>query len=233
MKKRSPWLTLLAVGGSAVASYYLVQAYQKARAACPPFRKRTFASYRELLDAFAWAWRHPEALRSLRENADITPALARKMALAVAGANGNRYAGSTRMVSALGCGLGREEFESLLRGELAYATAGEAPSLIYARRYAERQGYPEADIEEQLIAQYGARTARDIVTCVRMISLASLLGNTLDAFMSRLLGQPAPTTSFAEELATLLVFGLGIAPLIPALVWRVAATRPLDATAMI
>ncbi len=184
-------------------------------------------SREQLLDAFGWIWRHPEALRLLRENHEITPTLARKMALAVAGANGNRYAGSTPMLTALSRGLARDESESLLRGELAYATANEAPAIVYARRYAEQQGEPEADIVQQLAAQYGARTAQDIITCVRLITLASLVGNTFDALVSRALGQPSTTTSLAEELAILLMFGFGMGPLIPVLVWR--AMRPLDA----
>jgi len=73
-------LTLFALVGGAVGSYYLAQAYQKARATCPPFRKRTLTSREQLLDAFGWIWRHPEALRLLRENHEITPTLARKMA---------------------------------------------------------------------------------------------------------------------------------------------------------
>ena len=227
MKRRSPWLTLFALIGGAAGSYYMAQAYQKARAGCPPFRKRTLTSREQLLDAFGWVWRHPEALRSLHENREITSALARKMALAIAGANGNRYAGSTRMLAALSQGLARDESESLLRGELAYATASEAPAIVYARRYAEQQGEPEADIVQQLAAQYGARTAQDIITCVRLITLASLVGNTFDALVSRALGQPSATTTLAEELAILLMFGFGMGPLVQVLAWR--AARPLDA----
>ncbi len=224
MKRRQTWLATLGLGIGLVGSYLLVRAYRRARASCPPFRRRAYRSARELVEDCRPFWLHPEALRSLRANARIDGPFVAKAMLAVASADGLGRVGALHMRHALRQGLSAEEVHSLAHGDLASATVDEAPALYFARHYAERDGRPDEDMVQRLEATYGRRTARDMLTLLRLLSIARLVGNTLDAFLSRLLGHPSPDTTLRGELSVLLVFALGIVPLIPALAWRMSRT---------
>lgn len=54
--------------------------------------------------------------------------------------------------------------------------------------------------------------ARDILAYIRMITFGNLLGNTLDAFFSRLAGRPAPGSTLWDELGVLLLTAVGALP---------------------
>lgn len=222
MKRRQTWLAALGLGVGLVGSYLLVRLYRRAKASCPPFRRRVYRSARELVEDCRPFWLHPEALRSLRANARISGPFVAKAMLAVASVNGLGHVGALQTRYALRQGLSAEEVRSLERGELGSATVDEAPALYFAQHYAERDGRPDEDMLQRLDATYGQRTARDMLTFLRLLNIARLVGNTLDALFSRILGHPSPDATLRGELSVLLVFALGIVPLIPALALRVA-----------
>lgn len=221
MSKRG-WWPLFGVALGAVGAYGLARAYRRARAACPPFRRRVYADPRALVAAFGRLWQRPERLAALRANEQLTPALLAKLALAVAGAHGAPAGRGPLARYAQAQGLNAEQIASLVRGEMAYATVEEAPALYFARRWAEEDGRVEAELVQRLEETYGPRTAADLLTALELITLVHRVGNTADALVSRLLGQPSPKTTLADELAVLAVALLGLAPLFPVLLLRAA-----------
>jgi|YNPNPStandDraft_1061719.scaffolds.fasta_scaffold16376_5 hypothetical protein len=223
MSKRG-WLALCGVVAGTIGAYGLARAYRRARATCPPFRRRVYAHPRAVVAAFGRLWRQPERLASLYANDQLTPSFLAKLALAVAGAHGAPAGSGPLARYAQNQGLSPEQIASLVRGEMAYATVEEAAALYFARRWAEEEGQVEAELFQRLEETYGPRTARDVLTALELITFVHRVGNTADALVSRLLGQPSPQSTLAEELAVLAVALLGIAPLFPILLLR--AARP-------
>lgn len=227
-KDRRPWLVILGLGLGAAGAYLLSRVYVGTRERQPSFQREVYGDKESLLEAFRALWRDPEALKSLWTNPHIDHPFAEKMMLAVTGAHGDEFCARGHINYALRQGLTREEVESLLRGEVEHATVDEAPALFFARHYVEEGGKPDPDLMQRLVDAYGQRTARDIITYVRLVTFVNLVGNTLDAFVSRVLGRPALSTTLANELSTLAIFTFGTAPLIPVLALR-AALSPGEA----
>jgi hypothetical protein len=221
MSKRHALLTAFGLGIGLAGSYLLATAYRKARATCPPFGRPVYHSGRELAEACREFWLHPAELVALRQNERLSGPLAAKLMLAAASVEGSAYTGRLHAQFARRQGLGADEVRSLARGEVGSATVDEAPALFFAQHYVERRGQPDDDMRQRLVATYGERTAHDLVTFMSLVNLAKLVGNTFDAFLSRILGQPAPGSSLRGELSVLSIFALGIAPLVPVLALRV------------
>jgi len=225
MRRGKGWGNVGAAIAGAAAAYWLVRRYRALRAHCPPFDRQTYARSQDLARAFRELWRQPEALRSLLSNPAIETPLADKILLAVSG----HYSGerATRALARLAerLGLSPAEGDALRRGELGPATAEEAPALFFAAQYAREGGAPDADLVQSLTAAYGARTARDLITYIRLAAFANLAGNTFDALVSRALGQPSPGTSLGEELLASLILVFGVAPLLPVLILRAVLPR--------
>jgi len=222
MNKRA-WLIFLGSVAGGISAFLLAKAYQRARKTCPPFRKQVYHSARELLDDLTSFWQEPAKLRSLQSNPSLTLSLATKLLLTVTGAYGCRSCGRLFSRYAQEQGLEEKQVVSLLRGEVEFATVDEAPALFFARHYVEHGGHPDPDLVAQLVERYGARTAQDIITYLRLLSVANRVGNTFDALLSRILGKPSPETTLWGELSVLLVFFFGILPLVP--VWGVRVKR--------
>ncbi|MFO7917484.1 MAG: hypothetical protein R6V13_05355 [Anaerolineae bacterium] len=222
MEKKRSWWTLLGVGLGAAGAYLLARVYMDARKRQPPFQKEVYEREEGMLETFREFWRDPAALKSLWTNPRIDHPFAEKMMLAVAGAHDDQVYARAPVNYALGRGLAQEEVESLLRGEVEHATVDEAPALFFARHYVEQEGEPDPDLVQRLVDAYGWRTARDIITYVRLVIFVNLVGNTLDALVSRTLGEPSPSSTLASELSTVAIFTFGILPLVPVLALRVA-----------
>jgi len=201
---------------------YVQESLKKSRFATTAFRKRTYSDLHELIDAVKPFWRDPTLLRSLRENDEIDPLFAERMMLVVTGVNGCRYCSFAHLRYAQELGLEQSEIDALLGGNLGEGDmlVHEAPAIYFAAHYAETGGHPETSQVESLLDIYGQRTARDIVSYLCLITMANLVGNTFDALLSRLAGQPAPDSALMDELGTLSVFAFGLLPLAPVIVAR-------------
>jgi len=208
------WVIGLGVGLFA-AGY--VQQTLKDKYGSRPFRKRTYSSVRELISAVRPFWRDPSLLRSMRENEQINPLFAERMMLVVTGVNGCRYCSFAHLRYAQSLGLDQGEIDALLGGRrgVSEKLVHEAQALYFASHYAETGGHPDTSLVEALLDTYGQRTAKDIVSYLCVITIANLVGNTFDALLSRIGGQPAPDSTLTDELATLGVFALGVMPLAP------------------
>ncbi len=222
MGKRKNWAALLGLATGMMGAYQLARWYRQNRGACPPFRKRIYRASEELIGDFGRFWYQPAWIWRIRTNPQLTGSFITKLMLAVSGANGGRYSNDACARYARKQGLEDKQIISLLQGDVSYATVDEAPALFYARHYAETLGRPDPDIAEQLVKHYGQRTADDISHLVQLLMLGNLLGNTLDALISRILGKPAEKSSLVGELGVIAVGALGIGPLLPVLLLRAA-----------
>ncbi len=199
-------------------AYLVVRGYQHAKANCPPFRKRIYTRSQQLLEDFRALWDHPEDLWALRQS-HLDPVLASKLMLVVTGVQGG--SGARVREYALEQGLSQQAVSSLSRGELIHATVEEAPMLVFAQHYAERRGMPDPEMLKRFAENYSPETVRDVITYLRLVTFVNMAGGTIDALISRLLGQPCQETTLSDELSILGVLVFGILPLIPALAWRV------------
>jgi AhpD family alkylhydroperoxidase len=160
-------------------------------------------------------------LRAARRGGRVSRAFAERIMLAVTQVNGCRYCQFGHARAALRAGVTPEEIQFLTTGRLAELPAEEVTALFFAQHYAETVGRPGPDAWQHLVDTYGPDKAQDIVAYIRMITMGNLLGNTFDAFLSRLAWRPAPYSSLFQELGVL----LGIFVIIPAgLFRRVLAT---------
>ena len=218
--RRGSGRRLLGVFAGAAGAYWLARRYAAARAVCPPFRREPYRHSNALASAFRSVWDNPDDLRSLYTNGSLTPALTDKIMLAISGVYSSEPEAAPILRRAMRMGFSQEQALSLLHGEVTQATGEEAPAVYFAVHYAERGGQPDSDLVEALVRSYGHRTAHDLITYMRLAMFANLAGNTLDALLSRTLGQPCADSTLGEELKTLLMFGFGIVPLFPLLVLR-------------
>lgn len=191
------------------------KALAHARATLGPFTKRTLLGEEELLYLFEGFWRHPEAVALMRSNPRICAPLTNEVVSVVEETLGVPKPRSSERLFAWGAvtrpPLGREPSFTEKEREVI---------LAFARHYAETGGMPSEEMIERLRAQLGARTCRDLVTFLRLVTMGVLLGNTVDAFFSRLAGHPSPYTTLSQELKILAIFFLGIVPLLPIMYLR-------------
>jgi AhpD family alkylhydroperoxidase len=178
----------------------------------PTFDRRTCGPL-ELLRLMADIVRSSPDLRGHAGESTIDHAFLERVMLAVSQVNACRYClyGHTR--AALSAGVPREEITALMDGDLADSPPEQAVALAYAQHYAETRGKTDPAATQRLTDEYGGRGAARIQAAIHMITLGNLLGNTFDAFISRLRGRPAREGNIFSELAALLVAILGVIPL--------------------
>jgi len=173
------------------------------------FNKRFYSGPRQFLDALRNFAEHADELSGLRRRGLVSRTFAERIMLAVTAVNGCRYCSYAHAKWALQSGIEAGELRGFLDGEIDHAPKKEVPALLFAQHYAESGDRPDPQMIEKLIKTYGPEKARDIMAYIRMITVGNLVGNTFDAFISRLRGAPAPDSRPVNELATLalLVFG--------------------------
>jgi len=214
------WITIFGVAAGVAASYWLSKAYSRSRASCPPFAKRSYTDVEQLTTDLRAIWVAPQDLRSLRQDARITHPLIEKIMLAISGANGCRLCSGAQARYAARQGLSSTEIDSLLRGEISYATADEAPALVFAQHFAHEGGRPDPDMVHRIEEIYGPAMAQDLMVLMRVVLLINLVGNSIDALWSRILGCPSPDSSLREEIKVVAIALFGIIPLMPVLALR-------------
>jgi AhpD family alkylhydroperoxidase len=156
----------------------------------------------------------PATIAGLRHRT-ISREFAEKVMLVVTEVNGCRYCSFVHAGMALRSGMDAEEVAALLALQTERFPAEEAVALAYAQHYAETGGHPDPEAENRLRACYGPKARRDIVNAIRLITFGNLAGNTVDAFLSRLCGEPARGSN---PLGELLLF-LFLAPFTLPLLW--------------
>lgn len=127
----------------------------------------------------------------------LAPAFSEKLMLVVTSVLQCRYCNWVHSELATRFGVEPADIEALLAGDLSVAPPDERPALAYALEYAASEGaLPDSELE----GSYPAAVARDTHALVEFVALTNKVGNTFDAFLGRLQGQPASDSSVAIEL---------------------------------
>ncbi len=165
------------------------------------FGKRIFSA-RALIEDCGFLLAHtPQIIRAFRDQ-KISQTTVEKIMTVTTAVNGCRYCSWFHARRALESGIDEEELRSLLDLQFqADADEFEAMALLYAQHFAEADGRPDPEMTRKLFGYYGTRTADHIVLFIRMISFGNLLGNTWDAVLSRLKGNPAENSNLVFELS--------------------------------
>ncbi len=176
------------------------------------FNKRTF-TFRHFVASARDILAHMGDLRQATRGGRVSRAFAEKIMLAVTQVNGCRYCSYGHTRAALAAGVSREELQKLLAQDIGDFPQEEAVALAFAQHYAESGDRPAPEAWQRLVSYYGPQTARDILAYIRMITFGNLLGNTFDAFFSRLAGRPALSSTLWDELGVLLLTAVGALPM--------------------
>ena len=123
-----------------------------------------------------------------------------RIMLAVTAVNDCRYCewGHTKLALSEGCS--EEEIEQIMTQDFGSCNPDEVIALAYAQHYAETRDNPTDEYWDKMVEFYGKQKAEEIQLIIETITMGNLLGNTLDAFESRLKGVPPKHGSFFFEL---------------------------------
>ncbi|MFW9851310.1 MAG: carboxymuconolactone decarboxylase family protein [Candidatus Thorarchaeota archaeon] len=169
------------------------------------FKKRsyTFRGFlRDLVRMIAKSSKIRDAMKSER----ISSQFRERIMLAVTAVNECKYCEWGHTKTALKYGCTEEEINEIMAQDFGSCDSEELIALAFALHYAETGGLPSDESKEKLLDFYGKEKSQDILLFIQMITMGNLLGNTLDAFESRLKGTPPEKGSFFFEF---MVYSLG------------------------
>jgi AhpD family alkylhydroperoxidase len=163
------------------------------------FDKRIFTAGTLITDIGFLSYKLPEMVGLLRDK-KISKALIEKIMTVVSAVNGCTYCTWFHAKQAISSGISEEEVKNMLNLQFhADASDFELLALLYAQHYAETNRNPDNEMTAKLFEYYGITTAKHITLIIRMIFFGNLLGNTFDAFLSRLRGNKAQNSNGAFE----------------------------------
>ncbi len=152
-------------------------------------------------------------LRTARRAQRVSRPFAERLMLAVTQVNQCRYCSYYHTRAALRAGVSADDIQNLMAGTLDEMPAGEVVGLAFAQHYAATAGHPDPASWQRLVDTYGPAMAGDILVTVRMIMLANLWGNTVDALRARITGQPLAGSRLLDEVTVVgLPVGLALLP---------------------
>ena len=171
------------------------------------FTKRTF-NFRSFMQTMQNILRNREKFVSTMKSKRISNDFSERIMLAVTAVNGCRYCewGHTKMAIESGCT--DVEIKYILDLDFQGLRKDEITALAFAQHFAESKENPSKKALINLTKEYGPQKAEDILNFCRMITVGNLLGNTLDAFDSRINGIPVVDGSFIFEFLVYLIGGL-------------------------
>ncbi len=164
------------------------------------FDRRIFTP-KILLEDIWFLFKHVPQMIGMMFNKDISKAFIEKTMSVVTAVNGCVYCAWFHAKQAVSSGLSDEEIKNLMSLQFkADASDYELAALLFAQHYAETNRNPDEEMTDRFLDDYGEKTANDILLIIRMISFGNLLGNTFDAFLSRVNGKPAENSKPLFEL---------------------------------
>ena len=159
------------------------------------FGKRIYTPSLFARDILYLASHITEILRAVRSKS-VSRKFAEKIMTVTTAVNGCVYCQWFHGRQALSNGISLEELSELVNLQFhSHASPDEAPALIYAQHYAETNRNPEPEMTRKLNEFYGEETASHILVFIRLIYFGNLAGNTWDAVISRIRGDPAGNSS--------------------------------------
>ena len=163
------------------------------------FQKRIYTFGTLITDVGFLAANLPRAAAMAR-NEKISQTFIEKIMTVVTAVNGCVYCSWFHAKQAVESGLSEAEVQNLFNLQFETdASEYELPALLYAQHYAETNRNPQPEMTEKLVAHYGDETAKQILLVIRMIYFGNLSGNTWDAILSRLKGQPVQGSNVLFE----------------------------------
>lgn len=170
---------------------------------CPPpkegFNRRIFTAD-ILAEDVTFLMENIGAIVASRNNESLNRAFIEKIMSVVTAVNGCEYCSMFHTMQASAAGISQAEIDDLF--ELQFETNAdkfELPALKYAVHFAETGRNPDHKETAAFVSFYGSETANEIMLFIRLILWGNLLGNTYDAFLSRLKGSPAQNSSIGFE----------------------------------
>lgn len=166
---------------------------------------RRFSQFRKRTYSLADLGRHVGVLASHGSDlaaiyrGRVDPALREQLMLAVAQVNGCKYCTFVHTHWAQLEGVPDEELALLEGLEVADFDRDRWLALSYARALADADFAPQPDFGDEIASRSGSQARDDIELIARSMTLANLLANTLDAFVSRLRGNPNPDGRCVDE----------------------------------
>lgn len=148
-------------------------------------------------------------------NKKLGKAYAEKIMTVSTAVNGCVYCEWFHAKQAISSGISEEEIKNMLNLQFhADASEFEVPGLLYTQHFAETSRNPEPEMTQRFEEFYGKKTADDIYMYIRMIYFGNLVGNTWDAVLSRIKGNPAPGSKLWFEFVFFILFFI---PMFPAM----------------
>jgi AhpD family alkylhydroperoxidase len=135
-----------------------------------------------------------------------------RLQLAVTEVNGCAACSYAHTTMALRQGMSNEEISSFLGGSDQHIKPEEAKAIMFAQHFADTKGYPQKDIYEAIIKEYGPQKARIILSAVQMMIAGNMFGIPFSAFLSRRKGKPFKESTLGYELS-MLVGGILVLPI--------------------
>jgi len=171
------------------------------------FKKRTF-TFRSFMKNLQAIIRNQKKFANTMKSKRISSDFSERIMLAVTAVNGCRYCewGHTKMAIESGCT--DEEIKNILDLDFQSLRKDEIPALAFAQHFAESKENISKKAFHNLVKVYGIQKAEDIINYCRMITMGNLLGNTVDAFDSRMNGIQVNNGSFFFEFLVYMIGGL-------------------------
>lgn len=159
------------------------------------FGKRIYTPSLFAKDVLYLASHFPEILGAVRSRS-VSRKFAEKIMTVITAVNGCVYCQWFHEKQALSNGISKEELSELVNLQFhSHASPEEAPALFYAQHFAETDRHPEPEMTQKLVEFYGEETSSHILVFIRLIYFGNLAGNTWDAVISRIRGDPAENST--------------------------------------
>lgn len=174
-----------------------------------PFDRKIFTARSFIADIGYLLGHIPAIRRAMRDEALGRDFISRTM-MVVTGVNGCTYCTWFHANEATRSGMSEAEILDTFNLQFeAGADPHTLPALLFAQHYAETDRRPEPEMWQRVVDAYGAGTAANVMTVIRMIYFGNLLGNTFDAVLARFRGAGAEGSSRVfEAVFFLLTFWL-------------------------
>ena len=171
------------------------------------FKKRTF-TFRSFMKNMQIFIANQKKITDTMKSKRISSDFSERIMLAVTAVNGCRYCewGHTKMAIESGCT--DEEIKNILDLDFQGLKKDEITALAFAQHFAESKENPSKKALNNLVKVYGTQKAEDIINYCRMITMGNLLGNTVDAFDSRMKGIQVIDGSFLFEFLVYMIGGV-------------------------
>ena len=171
------------------------------------FKKRSY-NFRSFIQDVTNMLRNGSKMKETAKAERISKQFAENIMLACTTVNECIYCEWAHSKVALEVGSTVQEIEQVLALQFDNLPEDQIIALTFAQHYAESEGKPSKKALQKLGAYYGSQKSQDIVNYLNMIKMGNLLGNTIDAFESRLRGKPAKNGSLIFEFLVYLLGGV-------------------------